>query len=58
MTARSMTSVGKNIKVKRKRLKPRAAFCPGKKRRAMRSREAVIMEDSLLSLFLGPLSVS
>ncbi|PLB40447.1 uncharacterized protein BDW47DRAFT_101126 [Aspergillus candidus] len=40
-----MTRVGKNIKVKRKRLNPRAAFCPGKKRRAMRSREAVIMED-------------
>lgn len=36
-TARSMTSVGRNMKVKRNKLSPKAAFCPGKNRRAMLS---------------------
>lgn len=37
MTANSMTSVGRNMKVKRNKLSPKAAFCPGKRRRAMSS---------------------
>jgi hypothetical protein len=39
MTAKSITSVGRNMNVKRNRLNPKARFWPGNTLRAMRSRE-------------------
>lgn len=42
MTANRITKVGRNMKIKRKRLNPRVRFCPRANRRAMISRAEYI----------------